>query len=148
LEASEAPACYRIGDTMVVENGGNPPVDFCIKSGRPATKVISASLRNPMNPKTWFGKCPRIEVGLSSQEHDSHLIAVALTWSLFGIGLLILVSGIVSLSWASCLVGLLTTGVSGVFRAKSPVVAKDATEAYSEIKGASASFLKHLESRP
>ncbi len=148
MEKSVVPSCYRMGDTIVVENGGNPPVDYCIKSGRPAQKVVSASLRNPLSPMTWFGKSPMIDVGLSRKHYDSHLIAVALTWSFFGIGLLILVSGIVSMGWVSCLVGVLATGISGVFRATSPVTSKSATEEYAEIKGASRSFLKHLESRP
>ena len=141
------PSCYRVGDKIVVENGGNPPVEYCIKSGRPARKVVSTSLRNPLNPTTWFGKCPRIEIGLSRKQYDSYLVARALTWSFLGIGLVILLAGIVSLSWVSCFVGLLATGISGVFRATSPVTSRNATEEYADIQGASASFLKHLESR-
>ncbi|MDA7920975.1 hypothetical protein N9B73_04395 [Verrucomicrobiales bacterium] len=138
------PTCYRDSEKIVIEYGGAPPVEFCIKSGRPAQKVILTSLRNPFNPTTWFGKQPRIEVGLSRKYYDSHLVAVALTWSLFSIGLVILASGLASISWVSFLVGFLAVAISSVFRASSPVISKNATEDYAKIEGASESFLKHL----
>jgi len=60
MESGLKPSCYRVGEIIMIENGGGPPVEFCIKSGRPARKVIAISLRNPMHPMTWFGRRPRI----------------------------------------------------------------------------------------
>lgn len=146
MESPMQPSCYRVGGTIVIENGGAPSVEFCIKSGRPAQKVITTSLRNPMNPITWFGKRPRIEVGLSRTQYDSHLVAGALTWSFLAIGLVILASGLFSMGWVSCLVGVVAIAISGVFRASSPVTSRNATEEFAEIEGASESFLKHVSS--
>lgn len=136
------PSCYRTGTRIVVENGGELPISHCIKSGRKASKRVKVPLRNPRNPKTWFGKRPTIEVGLSKKHHENHVVAVALTWSTLVVGALVLIAGVLTFSVASCVVGILAIGVSGVFRAMSPVTSKDATEEYSTIEGAGDAYLK------
>jgi hypothetical protein len=135
---------YRQGSSLVVENGASIPTEFCIKSGRPSVKSIEISLRNPANPMTWFGKRPRLEVGLSRKHLDNHNVAIALTWSVLAVGALVMATGITSFSLLTALVGLLAMGISGLFRALSPVTSADASEEYSTISGVAPAYLKHL----
>ncbi|MAS97044.1 MAG: hypothetical protein CMO55_27960 [Verrucomicrobiales bacterium] len=136
------PSCYRSGRKIILENGGAVPTDHCIKSGRRASKQVAISLRNPKNPKTWFGKQPVVNVGLSKKHHENHVVAVALTWSTLAVGALVLLAGILTLSLASCFVGIVAIAVSGIFRAYSPVTSIDATPEYATIEGAGDGFLK------
>lgn len=140
-------ASYRSGRTLVIENGASIPTDFCIKSGRPAVKTLEISLRCPAKPATWFGKRPRLEVGLCRKHLDNHYVSVALTWSVLAVGGLVLVTGVLSLSVITAAVGLLAMGISGLFRAMSPVISSDATEEYATVDGAGAAYLKHLPER-
>lgn len=135
---------YRSGRTLIIENGAAIPTEFCIKSGRPAVKTVEISLRSPFKPMTWFGKRPRLEVGLSRKHLDNHNVAIALTWSVLAVGGLVLVTGVLSFSLITALVGFLAMGISGLFRAASPVASGDATEEYATIDGAGAAYLKHL----
>lgn len=140
-EPASEPLISRSGDTLILE--GNPmlPTDVCIKSGRPATNLIKASLRNPKNPMTWFGKRPTVQVGLCRKHYENHSVAVALTWSLFGVGLILLVVGAITLSFFSVIVGMVVAGISGMFRAASPISSPDATEDYATVYGVTESVL-------
>jgi hypothetical protein len=135
---------HRSGRNIVVENGASIPTTSCIKSGRPVFKTMEVSLRNPANPKTWFGRRPAVEVGLSRKYYENYIVAVALTWSFLGVGALVLTAGIFALSPLTVVVGLIATAVSGVFRATSPVTSPDATETYATIAGAGDAYLKRL----
>lgn len=138
---------YRSGRYLIIENGASIPTEFCIKSGRPAVKTLEISLRCPSKPATWFGKRPRLEVGLCRKYPDNHHVAVALTWSVLAVGAVVLITGILSVSVITAVVGLLAMGISGLFRATSPVTSSDATEGYATIDGAGAAYLKHLPER-
>jgi hypothetical protein len=138
---------YRSGRYLIIENGASIPTDFCIKSGRPAVKTLEISLRCPAKPATWFGKRQRLEVGLCRKHLDNHYVSVALTWSVLAVGGLVLVTGVLSLSVITAVVGLFAMGISGLFRAMSPVTSSDATEEYATIEGAGAAYLKHLPER-
>lgn len=140
------PDRFRSGDSLVITNGAQIPTDMCIKTGKPSRKLVEVHLRNPANPKTWFGKTPSLEVGLSRKAYENHLVALSLTWSTLGIGALLLAVGIISLSVVSCLIGMAAMAFSGVFRAYSPVSSRDATEEYATITGASESFLSYVDS--
>ncbi|MEX2581355.1 MAG: hypothetical protein WD342_20025 [Verrucomicrobiales bacterium] len=97
-----------------------------------------------MNPLTWFGKCPRIDVGLCRRHHENHLVAVTLSWSLLGLGLLLLAAGAMTTSLLSCLVGLAAVIAAGLFRASSPVRSADAREDYATIAGTGESYRQRL----
>ncbi len=97
---------------------------------------------------TWFGKRPRLEVGLSRKHFDNHNVAVALTWSVLAVGAIVLVTGVLSFSIITAVFGLVAMGVAGLFRACSPVTSPDATEKYATVSGAGAAYLKHLSERP
>ena len=144
LAAESAPYCYKSGKCVVIENGASLPTEFCIKTGKKAYKTVEVSLRNPANPRTWFGKQKMVEVGLCRKHLENHVVAVALTWSTLAVGALVFIAGILTLSFISCLVGLVAMGVSGIFRAMSPVTSKDATENFATIEGACPSYLKML----
>jgi len=138
---------YRNGKDLVIENGASIPTDFCIKSGRPAVKTLEISLRCPAKPATWFGKRPRLSVGLCRKHLDNHHVSVALTWSVLAVGAIVFVTGVLSFSVITAAVGLLAIGISGLFRATSPVTSRDATEEYATVDGAGAAYLKHLPER-
>lgn len=123
------------GTTLVLENGALLPSECCVKCGRSAATVIRKKLRNPLNPKTWFGKQETMKVGLCKKHHESSLIAVALTWSCLAIGAAVFVIGLINLEFVSCLFGLIFAGVSGVFRACYPCCLKSTSDNALEIGG-------------
>lgn len=102
------------------------------------------SLRNPRNPLTWFGKRPRIEVGLCRKHFENHSVAVALTWSVFAVGLILLIVSVLTVSLFSGLIGLTAVGISGIFRAASPVTSPDACDGYATVYGVSEKVLAEL----
>lgn len=138
------PRCYKSGKLVIVENGAAIPTHACVKCGRAAKRSVSTGLRHTSNPLTWFGKRPRMGVGLCKQHHENHSVAVALTWSFIGVGAVLLVAGAATLSVASILLGLVAITVSGIFRASSPVTSADATEDYASIAGTCESYRKQL----
>lgn len=141
-------ASYRRGRSLIVLNGASIPREYCIKSGRPVVKTLEISLRNPANPMTWFGKHFRLEVGLSQKHLDNHRVAVALTWSVLSIGTLLTITGVVTLSPITAVVGLLAMAVSGLFRALSPVTSRSTSADYLVVEGVGESFLEHLSESP
>ena len=138
------PRCHKEGKYVIVENGATIPVHACVKCGRPAKTAVSTGLRQPSNPLTWFGKRPRMDVGLCKQHHENHSVAVALTWSFVGVGAILVVAGALTLSIASIVLGLVAITVSGIFRASSPVTSADATEDHASIAGTCESYRKQL----
>lgn len=141
-------ASYRRGRFLIVLNGASLPCRLCIKSGRPAVKTVEIALRNPTNPLTWFGKRPRLEVGLSRKHLDNHRVAVALTWSVLGLGALMVITGAVTRSPVTILAGSFAMAISGLFRALSPVTSSSASADYLEVAGAGEAFLKQLPAPP
>ena len=140
------PRISRNGDSLILE--GNPaiPTDLCLKSGRPATNTLTVSLRNPRNPMTWFGKRPKIEIGLCRKHYENHSVALALTWSLMAVGAILLVVSVLTFSFLSALVGLAAIGISGIFRAASPVTLVDATDSFATIDGVAEPVLSQFPS--
>lgn len=142
--SSTVPGAFRDGDAMILEGGYMPPKDVCIKSGRPATRSRVVALRNPRNPITWFGRRPKLEVGLCRKHYENHSVAVALTWSLLGLGAVLLLVGIVTFSPLSGLLGLVLAGISGFFRAHSPITSPDASEDFATVYGVAENILNQL----
>ncbi len=135
---------YRSGNHLVIEHQASLPTEWCIKSGRPAWKVIGVSLRNPADPRTWFGARPVIKVGLCRKHYENHTVAVALTWSVLALGFILLAVGVLAAGMVSAILGLISIAVSGFFRATSPVTSPDATDLRATVFGAGEGYLKHL----
>ncbi len=135
---------YRSGNHLVIEHGAAIPTEWCIKSGRPAFKVIEVSLRDPANPKTWFGSRPLIEVGLCRKHYEDHSVAVTLTWSVLALGFILLAVGILAAGIVSAILGVIAIAGSGFFRATSPVTSPDATDLRATVFGAGEGYLKRL----
>lgn len=140
-------ACYRVGENVIVENGAPVPTAICIRSGRPSCRTLEITLRNPADPRTWFGPRPRLEVGLCRKYYEDHFVAVALTWSVLAVGAIMLTAGLLSHSAVTAVVGFLAMGVSGFFRATSPVTSPDATATRATLVGAGPIFRNHLPDR-
>lgn len=138
------PRCYREGKFVVVVYGAAIPTATCIKCGRPAKKEVTTGLRHPSNPVTWFGKRPTLEVGLCRKHHENHAVAVALTWSILGVGVLLLIAGALTFSLVSCLLGVIAIVACGFFRASSPVTSDDATDDHATIAGAGETYRKQI----
>lgn len=142
------PRAFRRGRQLILENEPSIPTHICIKSGRPTYRELEVALRSAKNPLTWFGKRPTLHVGLCRKSFDDYRVAGALTWSVLGIGVLMLVAGLATLSWLTIAVGVIAIGICGVFRATSPVTSPDATEERATVIGASPSYLKKFEEYP
>ena len=138
------PRCYKEGKLVIVENGATIPVHACVKCGRAAKTAVSTGLRHTSNPLTWFGKRPRMDVGLCKKHHENHSVAVALTWSFVGVGAILTVAGAVTLSITSIVLGLAAITISGIFRASSPVTSADAKGDRASIAGTCESYRKQL----
>lgn len=135
---------YRSGNHLVIEHGASIPTEWCIKSGRPAYRVIEVSLRNPANPMTWFGSRPVIEVGICRKHYENHSVAVTLTWSVLALGFILLAVGILAAGMVSAMLGVIAIAGSGFFRATSPVTSPDATDLRATVFGAGEGYLRRL----
>lgn len=138
------PAIVIEGDDIILEYGAPLPADGCVKCAAAATHTIDKRLRNPRNPKTWFGKRYHLQVGLCKKHRENYLIAQSLTWSLLAVGLVLFVASILTLHWPGALVGLVAAGISGFFRARVPVWS-DSTDPYRVVvKGCGEPYLDEL----
>jgi len=132
------------GTDVILEHGAELPTEFCIKCGRPAVRIVHKSLRDPRKPRTWFGNRKRIPIGLSKKHHENRLIALTLTWPVLAIGILLLVTGAVTLSYLEVGIGAVLALASGVFRAASPVWSPENGEDRVVIRGTGEGFRRKL----
>jgi hypothetical protein len=95
---------------------------------------------------TWFTKQTAIDVGLCKKHLDDRRVAVALTFSLLGLGALLLIIGIINLNPITIFVGLIAAGVSGFFRARTPVYRSEPEGWVLKVEGAGDRFLNQLPS--
>lgn len=138
------PPLFRQGNRLFVATGAALPNDTCIRSGHPAKKMITKTLRNPCNPMTWFGGQARVEIGLSKKHLESYYIALALTGSLLVLGIVFLITGIVSKSIGVSAFGLLGMLGSGIFRAAVPIRTPNSKAEPLEIRGADGKYLQNI----
>ncbi|MAS96448.1 MAG: hypothetical protein CMO55_24935 [Verrucomicrobiales bacterium] len=140
-EMQMEPTAYRMGESLYLQEGAGLPTERCICCGKKSVKTVSKALRTPLKPMTWFGKTKTVEFGVCKEHKESNAMGSALTYSALIVGILILVVGAVSLSFATIFVGMLAVAVSGVFRARMPVYTADPSVEPVEIKGHSLSYL-------
>lgn len=138
------PSASRQGDLLVIRNDPALPTRLCIRSGRPGAKAVMVNLRDPRNPMTWFGKRPRIEVGLCRKHHENMCIAVALTWSMLSLGAVLVIVGMLTTGIFPLGVGLFSMAIAGIFRASCPVTSPDATHSSATIHGVSPTYLRQF----
>jgi hypothetical protein len=115
------PLVFQKDGTLFAATSAALTDDLCICCGRPSKKDINKALRNPWNPLTWFGGQLREEVGLCKQHLEGYYVALALTYSLLVLGILMIGAGIFSTSLSPIGFGVLAVLVCGVFRAKVPI---------------------------
>jgi len=141
----QLPRIVRKGRDLILENDAALPTRICVRSARPAYREIPVSLREPSNPLSWFGPRPRVRVGLSRRQWENHTVAVAMTWSFLGVGSLLLLSGILTSALITSVVGLVTAGVAGLFRAWSPVTGEKVSDHAVRLRGAGDGFLRQVD---
>jgi len=124
FESMDAPVetVIEIEDKSIrLINGAELPTSICAKSGKPAVRVVSKRMRDSLNPLTWFGKRPEVKIGLCRKEYENRLVAISLTWALFGLGIFLLAMGILNVEVSFIAIGSILVLISGVFRARVPI---------------------------
>lgn len=134
------PPVHRRDGKLFVSEGAPLPTDICICSGRRAAKVVDVPLRNPSNPRTWFGRRPVLTVGLSKKHRENQLIAHTLTWSLLVTGVVLFATGAITLNFVLVAAGLLAALGCGYFRARSPIWSPESEAEPIEVAGAGEKF--------
>lgn len=129
------PPVFRKNGTLFAATSAALPDDLCICCGKPAKMDINKALRNPWNPSTWFGGQLREEVGLCKQHLEGYYVALALTYSLLVLGIVMIGVGIFSKSLSAIVFGLLSVLVCGVFRAKVPIWSPNNKREPIELRG-------------
>jgi len=112
---------YRIGEMLYLPESARLPLDHCVCCGRPAIKSVRKAVRNPRDPRTWFTRQPVVDIGLCKKHTEENSIAIALTYSLVGLGVILLLTGAIALHLPTLITGGLAASISGVFRARKPV---------------------------
>ena len=127
-----------------LRNGAELPSEICLKSARKAYKVVDKTLRNPMDPRTWFGRQQTLSVGLCKKHYENFMVTNALAWSGLGVGALMFIAGIFTLSIVSIAVGLLMTFGTAAAQAFFPVWAKKSGENEIEVHGLSPAYIQAI----
>ncbi|MCB1088248.1 MAG: hypothetical protein KDM63_14460, partial [Verrucomicrobiae bacterium] len=146
-ESSASPIPPRItldGGTIVVEGDQPLPTHWCVKCGRPSHKLARISLRNPANPISWYASRPKIEVGLCRQHNENHAVAQALSWSMLGVGCLIVLGSVISISGIGIAIGLGLMFFSGLVRSSYPLSSKITTYDYYQVDGSCETYRNAL----
>ncbi|MEO0413501.1 MAG: hypothetical protein AAF226_00960 [Verrucomicrobiota bacterium] len=157
--AEEAPFCgseeageYRMNQPTVYQEGrkmiscyqGKPHLDQCIMTGGDAHKVVLTPLRHPFNPGTWWGKRPKLRVGLSKRALFMCRLMETMSWlSLLGGGMAVGFA-IYTLEPLLYVLGAGLTIISGALRSRFPVFSWTVTKRRAEISGAHKEFLNRL----
>ena len=148
LTHAPPPVIYRSGGEIILEYGAEPPTDLCVRCGRPSSFAKRFPLRHSRDFRTWFGARSDMGLGLCRRHGEDHSVAVALTWSTLAVGAMLVIVGMLTLGWFSIFLGLVVMGISGIFRASSPVSAQELTENRRVIVGAGDYYLRHLPIEP
>jgi len=143
-DAFGEPVAFQLDGKAFIEEGADLPTDVCIQTGFKAAKTAKIQVRKPLDPKTWFGKAPQIEVGLSKKAHENLRVMKALTYSVVAVCLIIELAGAATFSVVTVVTGLLAAAGSGFFRSRVPVTTPDPKAEPLEIAGASENFIQRL----
>ena len=137
---------WRHDRVLYLPDGARLPTDTCIHCGHKAVKVISKSIRNPWNPATWFSRQTIVDIGLCKKHKDDNNVGKALTYSVLSIGVIIFITGVVTVGIVTLIIGLLAIVVSGIFRARTLIYTSNTNVEPLPIKGAAASYLEQFPS--
>ncbi len=144
-EEHESPtyAYCKAGSLHVPENA-SVPTEFCVRCGRPSEEVVCKTIRKPLNPLTWYTRQTSVEIGLCRKHVDDRRVGVALTFSLLVLGLVFLVTGLLTYSIGMIAFGLVAVVISGYFRARIPVYRSKPEGWVLQIEGAGDGFLRQI----
>lgn len=148
LAPPPAPVVYRCGSLLVIEDGAELPQELCVRCGHAALKSWTLHPRNPRNPRTWFGRRESVLAGLCRKHREDHTVAIAATWSMLVLGVLLLVVGTVTLSVATIIVGVFAAALAGIFRAGSMLTLVKGDEKKVVLAGSKPAFLKQFSEAP
>lgn len=143
-EIGQLPQAYLQEGKLMVPRGAVLPTDICVCCTRKPRKTISKALRNPKNPTTWFGNTTSLEIGLCKKHGEAYNVALALTFSLLGLGVFILALGLYSMSIAAIVLGAIALSICGLFRARSPITSPNPNSELLEVRGVGAMILYRL----
>lgn len=143
-EYQEPTYAYSKDDTLHVPESAVVPTEICIGCGRPSKTVVSKTIRQPLNPLTWYSKQTAIDIGLCKKHIDDRRVGVALTFSLLILGLVFIVAGIATSSIGMIAFGFVAAVVSGYFRARIPVFRSEPEGWVLKVRGAGKGFLQQI----
>ena len=135
------------GRVIRLIHGAELPTSICAKSGKPAVRLISKRMRDPLNPLTWFGKRPEVKIGLCRKEYENRLVAISSTWAVFGLGIFLLAMGILNIEIPFIMLGSVMVLISGVFRARVPIWTDLIADDEISVLGTGEAFRDLLESK-
>lgn len=143
-QAESLPQAFQQEGELFLPRGAALPTDVCVCCTRNPRKIFHKALRNPKNPGTWFGRTTSLDIGLCKIHKDRYHVALALTFSLLILGIIIVLAGILTLSFTTILLGLIPISVSGFFRARMPITSPNPRSELIEIHGAGAVMLSRI----
>lgn len=143
-EVGQLPKAYLQEGKLMVPRGAVLPTDICVCCTRKPRKVISKALRNPKNPTTWFGNTTSLEIGLCKKHGEAYNVALALTFSLLGLGVFIFAAGLYSISGTAIVPGAIALSICGLFRARLPITSPNPNSELVEVHGAGAVILSRF----
>lgn len=109
-------------------------------------RVVSKRMRDPLNPLTWFWKRPEVKIGLCRKEYENRLVAISLTWAVFGLGVFLLVMGTLNVEVLFITIGSVLVLISGAFRARVPIWTDLIADDEISVLGTGEAFRDLLES--
>ena len=129
---------------LCIPNSMSLPIDRCIKTNRPATKIVMVDVRNPFNPLTWWTKNPRtIMVGLSSGAHARYRAIIACARINLSAAFLTSICG---LFWGPWFFGvsLLFLIAAGLLKTGRPIQVSECSGEIIAVKGACTPYLREV----
>jgi hypothetical protein len=135
---------YRREGKLFLPETASLPLQHCICCGRPALKTVKKAIRNPRDPRTWYTRQRVIEIGLCKKHAEDSSVAIALTCSLMAAGLLLAVTGALTMSIETIVIGVLIALISGVFRAGKPISSPAPGLGDVELNGVAESYVRQF----
>ncbi|MDF1755609.1 MAG: hypothetical protein P1U89_22660 [Verrucomicrobiales bacterium] len=136
---------YRDRNQLCIEHLAKLPLENCIKTNQPATHVVKIYLRNPFDPESWWGRCPRkLTIGLCDKAHTQHQVFSALAKLGFLGSLAAFWLGIFVTPWIF-LGGILLFFASSFLNASTPVWYSMVSRELTILNGVAPGYLRQFD---
>lgn len=120
------------------------PTDQCIRCEQAPVETVQKAIRSGRSFRSWYGRRPTTEIALCKKHLDDRRVALALTWSLMGVGLLLAVVGAITMNATTAGVGAVVASLSGIFGAREPIQGQGVGDETFDIIGVCDAFVRRL----